>query len=96
MVSSKRNIFKISVEVNLKHDKKDGYLIVIHNLFFSEFNTSCSNNKPLEIPQTLENYLQFVAKSGNTVFPWPQVRNLVRYASCWAFYRVVLHEKLQY
>ncbi|ODN00154.1 Serine/threonine-protein phosphatase 4 regulatory subunit 2 [Orchesella cincta] len=43
-----------------------------------EFNTSIGSNKPIDIPQTLDNYLQFVARSGNTVFPWPHVRSLFR------------------
>ncbi|CAG7819093.1 unnamed protein product, partial [Allacma fusca] len=45
-----------------------------------EINEFCgpNNSKQEEIPPALENYLKYVAKTGNTVFPWQHVRPLFR------------------
>ena len=33
------------------------------------------------MPKPLDDYLMYVAKTGNTVFPWHHVRNLFRLAA---------------
>ncbi|OXA40465.1 serine/threonine-protein phosphatase 4 regulatory subunit 2 [Folsomia candida] len=43
----------------------------------NEFSAT-GNSKPEDIPQSIDRYLQFVAKSGNIVFPWQHVRFLFR------------------
>jgi len=37
-----------------------------------------TRTKPKEIPEELENYLRFVASTGDTVFKWPQIQHLLR------------------
>jgi serine/threonine-protein phosphatase 4 regulatory subunit 2 len=51
-------------------------------LLLREINEFCGSNAARmedEIPQPLENYLQYVAKTGNTIFPWHEVRPLFKH-----------------
>ncbi|XP_077530147.1 serine/threonine-protein phosphatase 4 regulatory subunit 2-like [Haemaphysalis longicornis] len=40
--------------------------------------TNFANRQPAQIPYLLEEYLAYVAKTGDTVFPWDKVRPLLR------------------
>jgi len=44
-----------------------------------EFCSGLTRGVEQNIPESIENYLLFVAKTGNTVFPWQNVRQIFRY-----------------
>ena len=41
--------------------------------------TSFEKNPPDAVPKTLDDYLEYIARTGNTVFPWPKIKPLFRF-----------------